>query len=112
MQPVNCSLPLAFYDLHIEDMWLPYFCNTTNIMTSRMEIHETGYAWRFIREFQSTHCYRDLMRLTGASMTLVGLLPPLCDNGSLLVDGGYSRSTNSVLNTQKLTSSLQLIIYL
>jgi hypothetical protein len=27
----------------------------------------------------------------GASMTLVGLLPPLCDNGHLLVDGGYSR---------------------
>lgn len=22
-------------------------------------------------------------------MTLVGLLPPLCDNGSMLVDGGY-----------------------
>lgn len=27
----------------------------------------------------------------GASMTLVGLLPPLCDNGNLLVDGGYSK---------------------
>lgn len=39
----------AFYDLHIEDMWLPFFCNTTNINTSEMEIHETGYAWRFIR---------------------------------------------------------------
>ncbi len=22
-------------------------------------------------------------------MTLVGLLPPLCDNGHMLVDGGY-----------------------
>lgn len=22
-------------------------------------------------------------------MTLVGLLPPLCDNGDVLVDGGY-----------------------
>ncbi|KAG5643133.1 hypothetical protein DXG03_001523 [Asterophora parasitica] len=69
----NRSIFKAFYDLHIEDMWLPYFCNTTNIITSRMEVHETGYAWRFIR----------------ASMTLVGLLPPLCDNGNLLVDGGY-----------------------
>ncbi|KAF8756008.1 Lysophospholipase NTE1 [Rhizoctonia solani] len=39
----------------------------------RMDIHDTGYAWRYIR----------------ASMTLVGLLPPLCDNGTLLVDGGY-----------------------
>ncbi|KAJ8518792.1 hypothetical protein ONZ45_g4175 [Pleurotus djamor] len=69
----NRSIYKAFYDLHIEDMWLPYFCNTTNINTSRMDIHETGYAWRFIR----------------ASMTLVGLLPPLCDNGNMLVDGGY-----------------------
>lgn len=69
----NRTIYKAFYDLHIEDMWLPYYCNTTNIITSRMEIHETGYAWRFIR----------------ASMTLVGLLPPLCDNGSILVDGGY-----------------------
>ncbi|TFK77544.1 patatin-domain-containing protein [Pluteus cervinus] len=69
----NRSIYKSFYGLHIEDMWLPYFCNSTNIMTSRMEIHETGYAWRFIR----------------ASMTLVGLLPPLCDNGNVLVDGGY-----------------------
>ncbi|KAG0707597.1 hypothetical protein DFH29DRAFT_987596 [Suillus ampliporus] len=69
----NRTIYKAFYDLHIEDMWLPYFCNTTNINTSRMEIHDSGYAWRFIR----------------ASMTLVGLLPPLCDNGSMLVDGGY-----------------------
>jgi len=69
----NRAVYKAFYGLHIEDMWLPYFCNTTNILTSRMGIHETGYAWRFIR----------------ASMTLVGLIPPLCDNGVLLVDGGY-----------------------
>ncbi|KIY73513.1 patatin-domain-containing protein [Cylindrobasidium torrendii FP15055 ss-10] len=69
----NRGLYKAFYDTHIEDMWLPFFCNTTNINTSEMSIHETGYAWRFIR----------------ASMTLVGLLPPLCDNGHMLVDGGY-----------------------
>ncbi|THV06596.1 patatin-domain-containing protein [Dendrothele bispora CBS 962.96] len=69
----NRGLYKAFYDLHIEDMWLPFYCNTTNINTSRMEIHQTGYAWRFIR----------------GSMTLVGLLPPLCDDGSMLVDGGY-----------------------
>jgi lysophospholipid hydrolase len=55
------SSPLAFqafYDLHIEDMWLPFFCNTTNINTSRMEIHETGYAWRFIR-LLSTQLWTD-----------------------------------------------------
>ncbi|ESK92169.1 hypothetical protein Moror_4820 [Moniliophthora roreri MCA 2997] len=69
----NRAIYKAFYDLHIEDMWLPFYCNTTNINTSRMEIHDTGYAWRFVR----------------ASMTLIGLLPPLCHNGNMLVDGGY-----------------------
>ncbi|CAE6472105.1 unnamed protein product [Rhizoctonia solani] len=69
----NRGIYKAFSNLHIEDMWLPFFCNTTNIITSRMDVHDTGYAWRYIR----------------ASMTLVGLLPPLCDNGDMLVDGGY-----------------------
>lgn len=57
----------------IEDFWLKYFCNSTNITNSTMEIHETGYAWRFIR----------------ASMSLAGLLPPITFNGSMLLDGGY-----------------------
>jgi hypothetical protein len=30
-------------------------------------------------------------------MTLVGLLPPLCDNGSMLVDGGYSACHHLIL---------------
>ncbi|KAF5352701.1 hypothetical protein D9756_005855 [Leucocoprinus leucothites] len=81
----------AFYGLHIEDMWLPFFCNTTNIMTSRMEIHETGYAWRYIRMSHTSRILPSLIPwFEGASMTLVGLLPPLCDNGQLLVDGGYT----------------------
>jgi len=49
----NRTIWKAFYDLHIEDMWLPFFCNTTNIITSRMQVHETGYAWRYIREHRS-----------------------------------------------------------
>nr|CRX79253.1 hypothetical protein ls5931a1_00061 [Leucosporidium scottii] len=69
----NRGIYKSFYDVHIEDMWLPYFCNTTNITHSRMDIHTTGYAWRYIR----------------ASMSLAGLLPPLCDEGNMLVDGGY-----------------------
>lgn len=57
----------------IEDFWLRYFCNSTNITNSTMDIHETGYLWRFIR----------------ASMSLAGLLPPITYNGSMLLDGGY-----------------------
>ncbi|KAI9020935.1 hypothetical protein CLU79DRAFT_205783 [Phycomyces nitens] len=60
-------------DSQIEDFWLPYFAVTTNITFSRMEVHTTGYAWRYIR----------------ASMSLSGYMPPICDNGNMLVDGGY-----------------------
>ncbi|GAA5864459.1 hypothetical protein JCM1840_000507 [Sporobolomyces johnsonii] len=69
----NRGIYKSFYDTHIEDMWLPFFCNTTNITHSRMDVHTSGYAWRYVR----------------ASMSLAGLLPPLCDEGNMLVDGGY-----------------------
>lgn len=70
----NRGIFKCFADTHIEDMWLPYFCNTTNITWSRMEVHTSGYAWRYIR----------------ASMTLAGLVPPMIDQGDMLVDGGYT----------------------
>ncbi|KAL7662494.1 Lysophospholipase NTE1 [[Candida] zeylanoides] len=57
----------------IEDFWLRYFCNSTNITNSTMDIHEKGYSWRFIR----------------ASMSLAGLLPPIAYDGCMLLDGGY-----------------------
>ncbi|KAL4401187.1 phosphatidylcholine and lysophosphatidylcholine phospholipase [Malassezia pachydermatis] len=70
----NRGIFKCFADTHIEDMWLPYFTNTTNITWSRMEVHTSGYAWRYIR----------------ASMTLAGLVPPMIDDGNMLVDGGYT----------------------
>lgn len=57
----------------MDGRWIPFFCNTTNITHSRMDVHTSGYAWRYVR----------------ASMSLAGLLPPLCDQGDMLVDGGY-----------------------
>ncbi|KAK9455748.1 hypothetical protein V1511DRAFT_458656 [Dipodascopsis uninucleata] len=69
----NRGIWKAFGDSRIEDFWLQYYNNTTNITHSRMEIHTSGYAWRYIR----------------ASMSLAGLLPPLTDDGSMLLDGGY-----------------------
>ncbi|CAG8535402.1 372_t:CDS:2 [Funneliformis mosseae] len=69
----NRGIWKSFSDTLIEDFWLSYFCITTNITWSRMEVHKAGYAWRYIR----------------ASMSLAAYLPPLCENGNLLVDGGY-----------------------
>ncbi|KAJ2934330.1 hypothetical protein H1R20_g2760, partial [Candolleomyces eurysporus] len=82
----NRSLYKAFYDLHIEDMWLPYFCNSTNIMTSRMEIHETGYAWRYIRQYDSLGMSSGGRRILGqlTSMFSMGASAVFaCDVGSI-----------------------------
>ncbi|KAI9708272.1 MAG: phosphatidylcholine and lysophosphatidylcholine phospholipase [Chrysothrix sp. TS-e1954] len=69
----NRGIFKTFGTAHMEDFWLEFYCNTTNISKSRPEIHTSGHVWRYIR----------------ASMSLAGLVPPLCDEGSLLVDGGY-----------------------
>ena len=69
----NRGIFKTFGVAQIEDFWLEFYCNTTNISKSRLEIHSSGYVWRYVR----------------ASMSLAGLVPPLCDEGSMLVDGGY-----------------------
>ena len=69
----NRGIFKTFGNSQIEDFWLEFYCNTTNISKSRSEIHNSGYVWRYVR----------------ASMSLAGLMPPLCDDGNLLLDGGY-----------------------
>jgi lysophospholipid hydrolase len=69
----NRGIFKTFGNSQIEDFWLEFYCNTTNISKSRAEMHNSGYVWRYVR----------------ASMSLAGLLPPLCDEGSMLLDGGY-----------------------
>ncbi|CAH2353635.1 lysophospholipase Nte1p [[Candida] railenensis] len=69
----NRGIWKTFGSSEIEDFWLKFYCNSTNITNSTMDIHETGYSWRFIR----------------ASMSLAGLLPPIAYDGCMLLDGGY-----------------------
>ena len=69
----NRGIFKTFGDSQMEDFWLEFYCNTTNISKSRMELHSSGYVWRYVR----------------ASMSLAGLIPPMCDEGSMLLDGGY-----------------------
>ncbi|KAL3481429.1 lysophospholipase nte1 [Aspergillus californicus] len=69
----NRGIFKTFGDSQIEDFWLEFYCNTTNISRSRAEYHSSGYVWRYVR----------------ASMSLAGLMPPICDEGSMLLDGGY-----------------------
>jgi predicted acylesterase/phospholipase RssA/CRP-like cAMP-binding protein len=59
-------------DADIVDLWLPYFCVSTNLSRSRMEAHYSGSLWRAVQ----------------ASATLPGILPPIIKEGELHVDGG------------------------
>lgn len=72
---LNHDVESVFQDCQIEDLWIPYFCITTDITASKMRVHTHGSLWRYVR----------------ASMSLSGYLPPLCDpiDGHLLLDGGY-----------------------
>jgi predicted acylesterase/phospholipase RssA len=51
----------AFGETNIEDLWLRYFCVSTNLRQNDMNIHTRGKLWNYCR----------------ASMTVLGLLPPI-----------------------------------
>ncbi|XP_039765412.1 neuropathy target esterase sws isoform X8 [Pararge aegeria] len=71
----NTTIKSTFGEVHIEDLWLPYFTVTTDISSSCMRVHRHGMLWRFCR----------------ASMSIAGIFPPICDptDGHLLLDGCY-----------------------
>lgn len=57
-------------DWDIEDLWLPYFCTSTNLTRSRVVVHDRG----------------DLARAVRASVSIPGVLPPSASESDLLVD--------------------------
>jgi lysophospholipid hydrolase len=58
----------------INELILNYFCISTDLCRSAQVIHTKGLCWKYVR----------------ASMSLHGYLPPIAENGQLLVDGGYT----------------------
>jgi len=69
---VSALLQKHFGDVRIEDLPKPYFCVSSDLTTGRDFVHRTGLLWRALR----------------ASVALPGILPPVTENGHLLVDGG------------------------
>ena len=57
----------------IQDLVCTFFCVSTDIRNNVQVVHTKGVCWRYVR----------------ASMTLQSYLPPLAEEGTLLVDGGY-----------------------
>lgn len=60
-----------FGRVNIEDLWLPFFCISSNLSKSKMKIHDRGPLSDAIR----------------ASISLPGIFPPAIQDQSLLVDG-------------------------
>ena len=61
-----------FGDLEIADLWLPYFCISTDLTHAAVRVHDRGAVGRAVR----------------ASMSLPGMAIPIRDGNALLVDGG------------------------
>jgi predicted acylesterase/phospholipase RssA/CRP-like cAMP-binding protein len=65
-------LDMMFGDDLIEDLWLSFFCVSTNLTRAETVVHRRG----------------DLARWVGTSIRLPGVVPPTVENGDLLVDAG------------------------
>jgi NTE family protein len=64
-------LTRLFADRLIEDFPTRFFCHSANLTQAAMRIHDRGLIWRAV----------------GASMSIPGIGPPVCDRGDLLTDG-------------------------
>ena len=62
-------------EMDIEDLWIPYYCVSTDVTVSRERVHTSGQLWPYVR----------------ASMSCAWFFPPICDpvDGHMLLDGCY-----------------------
>src|SRR5690606_36769704 len=69
---VTRLLRAAFGELDIEDLPLPYYCVSSDLTEGRLQVHERGRLWQWLK----------------ASCAIPGILPPVFTGGRVLVDGG------------------------
>jgi len=58
-------------DTSIEEMWLPFFCVTSNLTSGREIVQRSGSLWQALR----------------ASVAIPGIMPPVVQNREVLADG-------------------------
>ncbi len=71
---VTDALMTLFGDTLIEDLWLPFFCVSSNLNNAQNVIHRQGPLWKYVR----------------ASTAIPGVFSPILDHDAVLVDGGVS----------------------
>ena len=73
---VNERLAHHFGETQIADLWLPFFCLSSNLTTGAYQMHRRGLLRRALR----------------ASISLPGILPPATDDQNVLVDGAVMKN--------------------
>lgn len=71
-QKVSWLLKNQFGKTRIENLQLPYYCVSTDLIKGRPIVHRIGLLWKALR----------------ASSAIPGLLPPVFEEGQVRVDGG------------------------
>ncbi len=75
-EKVDQRLAEHFAEVEISDLWLPFFCVSSNLTSGTYQLHRTGGLRKALR----------------ASISLPGVLPPATDNGQVLVDGAVMKN--------------------
>ncbi|WP_454760712.1 patatin-like phospholipase family protein [Caulobacter segnis] len=75
-EKVKVRLDEHFGTVDISDLWLPFFCVSSNLTSGAYQLHRTG----------------DLQTALRASISLPGVLPPATENGAVLVDGAVMKN--------------------
>jgi len=68
---VTRRLKRFFGDATFEQTWRPFYCVSSNLTKGDIELHQHGELWRALR----------------ASISIPGILPPMIEQGQVLVDG-------------------------
>ena len=72
----NLGIRKRLGKIRIQDLIVNFFCVSVDLKRQKQLIHTKGILWKYCR----------------ASMSLTSYLPPVAENGTLLVDGGYMNS--------------------
>ncbi len=86
-------------DKHIEDLWLKFFCVSTNLSTSSLHVHTQGRLHQAVR----------------ASASIPGVFPPvIADNETrdILVDGGVMNNVPTDVMQQTFAPGTMIVIEL
>jgi lysophospholipid hydrolase len=62
--------------IRIQDLVLNFFCVSVDLQKQKEVVFRKGLLWKYVR----------------ASMSMTGYLPPIAEDGQLLVDGAYMNS--------------------